>query len=531
MLDFTLTQDNSNGETLVFTDVSTDIDYSEVVAVRFQFGNNLEVANELSTGDLSQYRKYIKTVGSPSVYDNKTQSVGSIYIPFINVAINSGDTWEYLGIYSPEVGYYEDPSTTAQLQDTDGNDIGGLIPITIYTNNDITAPNSTVLLNGGAFISPRSNQTVNITLNDTAYNTVTPVSVTGSDVVLNIIRNTVAPVISGTAVVGSVLSCTTGTWIGSGLSYTYQWFSNGVAIGGATSSTFTLTQTQAGNSANISCVVTATNGIGYSVSSNIIVQVLDLDWSNFLTATGITDATTINAWNTAVISLKSSEVWAQCLAIYPFLGGTSSTCKFNLKDAQDTDSAYRILFSGSWTFDSLGATGNGTNTFADTRINPSTKLTGINSGHLSLFITKSLNTNNTAREIGGQQGIATAMWASLSNGSAAGYFAYRENAAEGATGGNASIGVATGMWIGSRISSTQIYVLNRRLLVIGGTTASSGSRPNLNMYIGAHNVSGTAGNFGTKTYGLASIGEGLSINQMNAYDAIITQAMIETGRI
>ena len=101
MLDFNLEIDNSNGESVIFTDTSTDIVYGGIVAVRFQFGNNLEPTEVLSTGDLSQYRKYIKTEGTPSVYDNKTESAGSIYIPFIDVAINSGDTWEYLQIYSP----------------------------------------------------------------------------------------------------------------------------------------------------------------------------------------------------------------------------------------------------------------------------------------------------------------------------------------------------------------------------------------------------------------------------------------------
>lgn len=78
--------------------------------------------------------------------------------------------------------------------------------------------------------------------------------------------NTVAPAITGTATVGSQLTCSTGTWTGSPApTYTYQWQKGTTNIGGATSSTFTVTLSQAGST--IRCVVTATNSVG-AVSAN-----------------------------------------------------------------------------------------------------------------------------------------------------------------------------------------------------------------------------------------------------------------------
>lgn len=75
--------------------------------------------------------------------------------------------------------------------------------------------------------------------------------------------NTVAPVISGTSIVGQTLTTTNGTWSFSPTGYYYQWRANAVAISSnATSNTFVLTSTQLG--ANITCNVTAYNAAGNS---------------------------------------------------------------------------------------------------------------------------------------------------------------------------------------------------------------------------------------------------------------------------
>ena len=82
--------------------------------------------------------------------------------------------------------------------------------------------------------------------------------------------NTVAPVISGSTTLGSVLTTTNGTWTGtSPITFSYQWKRNGVSIGGATSSTYTLVA--ADSSANITCEVTGTNVAGsVTAGSNTI---------------------------------------------------------------------------------------------------------------------------------------------------------------------------------------------------------------------------------------------------------------------
>lgn len=88
----------------------------------------------------------------------------------------------------------------------------------------------------------------------------------------------------------------------------------------------------------------------------------------FLNATGITNPTIILAINTLVLSLKENNLWNKMVAIYPFVGGTATTHKYNLKNSADTDAAFRLAFNGGITHSSNGLVGNGTNGFYNTFI-------------------------------------------------------------------------------------------------------------------------------------------------------------------
>ena len=91
--------------------------------------------------------------------------------------------------------------------------------------------------------------------------------------------NVVAPVISGTALVGQTLTSTTGTWTSDTgvIGYLYQWYRGATLISGATNSTYVLTFADGGF--NITCRVAATDTDGTSayVSSNSINLPLLLD--------------------------------------------------------------------------------------------------------------------------------------------------------------------------------------------------------------------------------------------------------------
>ncbi len=96
----------------------------------------------------------------------------------------------------------------------------------------------------------------------TGYTSTTVTSATTS-VVLNQMTSA-TPTIAGSTTIGSVLTATPGTWAPAGTALTYQWNRGGVAIAGATSSTYTLVT--ADDTTTITVTVTGTLS-GYDTAS------------------------------------------------------------------------------------------------------------------------------------------------------------------------------------------------------------------------------------------------------------------------
>lgn len=141
-------------------------------------------------------------------------------------------------------------------------------------------------------------------------------------------------------------------------------------------------------------------GKGLLLNGKIISSVaptFDPDAQAFITAAGITNPTQQSAINTLVIEMKIYGLWTKMKAIYPFIGGTSTAHKFNLKNPLDTNAAFRIVFSGGWTHSSGGALPNGVNAIADTYLNENTILT-LNNEHISIYLRT--NTATLAGDIG-----------------------------------------------------------------------------------------------------------------------------------
>lgn len=88
----------------------------------------------------------------------------------------------------------------------------------------------------------------------------------------------------------------------------------------------------------------------------------DADAQAYFTAAGITDNTQKDAWNTFVTSAKTNSYWGDLFAVYPFMGGSSSSHAVNAK----TPGTFNITWGDTVTHDSTGITGNGVNSTGNT---------------------------------------------------------------------------------------------------------------------------------------------------------------------
>jgi hypothetical protein len=239
----------------------------------------------------------------------------------------------------------------------------------------------------------------------------------------------------------------------------------------------------------------------------------DPDAQAFITAASITNTTQQNAINTLVVDLKGYGVWTKMKAIYPFIGGTASTHKWNLKDPRDLDAAFRLVFNGGWTHSSTGATPNGTNAFANTYLNPLTVIANNNSNGLSYYSGSNLSeTNADPCNIGSVDAGNNGILIAKSNST----FATRIN--------NAVISFANsnmkGFFAGFRQSSILTKIFYNVSVQVSGN--SGGTLPNYNMYIGAINtqLSGAYG-YVKNDFRFSHIGDGLTDTEAaNLYTAV-----------
>jgi hypothetical protein len=112
------------------------------------------------------------------------------------------------------------------------------------------------------------------------------------------------------------------------------------------------------------CVFLSSCQKGISDNSSIY----DVDAQRFINSSGITDKTQKSAINNFVKQLKDSSLWTKFVAVYPMVGGTASTTKWNLKDPRNLDAAYRLTFNGTPIYAITGVLFPTTSDYADTHL-------------------------------------------------------------------------------------------------------------------------------------------------------------------
>ena len=248
----------------------------------------------------------------------------------------------------------------------------------------------------------------------------------------------------------------------------------------------------------------------------------DADAQAFITATGIT-GTNATATNQLVIDLKAANIWNKMKAIYPFVGGTSAfTHKFNLKDPRDLDAAFRLTFSGGGTFSSNGYQPNGTNAFADTKLNTLTNFSS-NNCHLSYYSRTDLNTTQVEIGNGGSASGPYCMLYIRATGST--YFAINQNT----TLTSASDANSLGFYIGTR-TGTVVNGFKNGTKIATSPTSVATTRPSFNIYIGAVNYANTATFYSGKQCAFASIGDDLTDAEALAFRTAVQLFNTTLGR-
>lgn len=252
------------------------------------------------------------------------------------------------------------------------------------------------------------------------------------------------------------------------------------------------------------------------MSINLQAQTYDTDAQKFIDNAGITSDTLKNAVNQLVVDLKNAGLWSKMKAIYPIIGGTATTHKYNLKDPRDLDAAYRLTFSGTVTHSPTGMQSNGSS-YANTHLTPSSALT-INNTHLSYYS----NTVSSAAvvEMGVSSDSYTDEFTLACN--FAGYGALT-SAYVGSTTYRALATPtnSSGFFIGSRISTTNLSLYRNGISLATNTQSNSGTLATGAIYLMAWNLSntGVAYNISQRECAFASIGEGLTSSEA----ALLTQ--------
>jgi hypothetical protein len=237
----------------------------------------------------------------------------------------------------------------------------------------------------------------------------------------------------------------------------------------------------------------------------------DADATAFFTAASITDTTQKSAVNTLVLSLKSANIWSKFKSIYPVVGGSASSHKWNLKDPRDLDLAFRLTFSTGWTHSSTGMLPS--TAYADTKLAPSISLS-TNNTHISIYSRD--NNESSAALIGSNDGTPTF---------AKGLFILPKNSNlfYGAVNQNTSSNLANtdakGFFLVKRTTSTGI-VMQKNSTQNSITVTSSGLTAN-NTFLGAINTG--IYYYASNQISFASIGDGLTdAEALSFYNAVQT---------
>ena len=271
---------------------------------------------------------------------------------------------------------------------------------------------------------------------------------------------------------------------------------------------------------NLACVIAGGSG-GGPMPPTPPASCSDADASKFLSAAGISDTTTVNAVCTLVTSFKAAGVWTLMDGIYPMVGGTSTSCAWNLKQQQ----VYNITWHNGPLFSAAGVIGDGVSTYGDTGFNPNT------TNAFGIPINYSLNSAALGFDCAtvlGSPGTSP-MGANVGGGAAS---EFNGGANVSILGPNSFFSTnagsnAAGIYVGSRTgaSTGSVYWPGGNAALAG----SSVSIPTVPLFLLAEDT-GVASQFFAGTISFAFISAGMTPTQVASVQAAITTFQTSLGR-
>lgn len=227
----------------------------------------------------------------------------------------------------------------------------------------------------------------------------------------------------------------------------------------------------------------------------------------FIDSSGITDSTQKAAVNNFCIQLKDSSLWTKFIAIYPMVGGSANTTKWNLKDPRDLDAAYRLTFYGSPVFAPTGILFPSVNEFADSHLADSA--IGVTTNAAISYYSRTQNTMS-GYDIGCTDGFPPYNELSIYSNSAdnSEWFGFSQQIFSPNT---------TGLFMLSSSSSNVTRYRNGTIVSTNGAAPSS-IYTNLTIYIGKSRISSHSGQ---KECAFATIGLGLNDAEAKTFYNIV----------
>jgi hypothetical protein len=233
----------------------------------------------------------------------------------------------------------------------------------------------------------------------------------------------------------------------------------------------------------------------------------------------------IYMWGVQIEMGSTASVYQPVLGVNNYSTNVAAQMKFNLVNPQDTDAAFRLAFSGGWTYSTNGAQPNGTNGYADTKLGQTAAGMFTNS-HLSFYS----RTNSTTATGQVEMGVGATVAGTFTN------LLMRldtsTNYVGGSIGSRNALSTAAnsiGHVIVNALSASAKAYKNGSL-VATDTSTQTGTLNSLPIYIGCQNNNSVPGAYTTRQAAFASIGDGLSDAEAALLYSLVQQFQTDLTR-